>query len=429
MTWLEIARLAANTIYIGSLVALAATSSTALWLVIAHLRARKAGLAREAAILASELPPDDELPHVLVQIPTFNEGAIVRRGLEAAAALDWPRDRLHIQLLDDSTDETTQIGAQVVADLRARGLDIEMLHREDRAGFKAGALQEGIEKAPHPFVAILDVDYVPRPDFLKLAMRPLLADDRVALSQARFDFLNGDKSWLTRAQQLMLDAHLAIEQATRSWRGDIMPFNGTCGIWRREAIVDAGGWEGDTLAEDMDLSYRVHLKGWKSIFLVTVPVPGELPESIAVWTAQQHRWAKGFAQVSKKVLARVMASDLPRGRKIASFIHLGISWAMPVFGVAIVAGNAVYWLNEGLTIVWAPAVAALVFGIGTVVIFDYVAYRLIRKGGLGRFVTTFLSIPVLMGYSALLNIRGVLEAKVGKGSEFVRTPKGGVTET
>jgi len=276
----------------------------------------------------------------LHQLPAIAFSQEVEEGFsfEAAAALDWPKDKLHIQSLDDSTDGTTAIAREAVAAVAARGIDAELIHREDRAGFKAGALQFGIEKAPHPFVAILDVDYVPAPDFLKQCMKALLAEEKLAFAQARFDFLNGEENWLTRAQVLMLDTHLAIEQATRSWSGQVLPFNGTCGVWRRAAIVDAGGWQGDTLAEDMDLSYRAHLKGWHAEFLVSVPVLGELPTTVASWTLQQKRWSKGFAQVAKKMLPRLRGSGFNATQMRGALIHLLAWWAIPLFGLAAVTG-------------------------------------------------------------------------------------------
>jgi len=394
-----------------------------------HRRLRPAALEREAALLASDLPASADLPHVLIQLPTFNEGAIVTRVLAAAAALDWPKDKLHIQLLDDSTDATTTIGREAVAALAARGFDAELIHREDRAGFKAGALQFGIEKAPHPFVAILDVDYVPAPDFLSQCMKALLAEEKLAFAQARFDFLNGEENWLTRAQVLMLDTHLAIEQATRSWSGQVLPFNGTCGVWRRAAIIDAGGWQGDTLAEDMDLSYRAHLRGWHAGFLLNVPVMGELPTTVAAWTLQQKRWSKGFAQVAKKTLPRLRGSDFSAAQKRDALIHLMAWWAIPLFGLAAVTGIIGLFLQaDSMPYMVAALVLALAIGEGVHLHATWVANQLLRRWSVAKFVLVFASVPVLMVLSTLSNLRGVIEAKLGRASAFARTPKRGLTD-
>src|SRR5262249_18753162 len=200
--------------------------------------------------------------------------------LDAAIALDWPRDRLTIQLLDDSTDGSAAIAGTAVEERRALGHDVRLIHREDRSEFKAGALANGMTMLPFDYFAILEADYVPAPDSLQQTMACLLAEPRLAFVQARFDYLNAEASDITRTQAILLDAHLAIEQATRSWTGHPLPFNGTCGVWRRDAIEAAGGWQGGTLAEDLDLSYRAWRIGRRGRFLVTVPVPGELPETL-----------------------------------------------------------------------------------------------------------------------------------------------------
>jgi len=429
MTAIEIVSLINDGLFLFALIGLTAMVLGFLRLIVLHRRLRPAAMDRETALLAGELPADAELPHVLIQLPTFNEGPIVTRVLEAAAALDWPKDKLHIQSLDDSTDGTTAIAREAVAAIAARGIDTELIHRDDRAGFKAGALQFGIEKAPHPFVAILDVDYVPAPDFLKQCMKALLAEEKLAFAQARFDFLNGEENWLTRAQVLMLDTHLAIEQATRSWSGQVLPFNGTCGVWRRAAIVDAGGWQGDTLAEDMDLSYRAHLKGWHAEFLVSVPVLGELPTTVASWTLQQKRWSKGFAQVAKKMLPRLRGSGFNATQMRGALIHLLAWWAIPLFGLAAVTGIVGLFLQaDSMPYMVAVLILALAIGEGTHLFGTWTANRLLRRWSVAKFLVVFLSVPVLMVLSTLSNIRGVIEAKFGRASEFARTPKRGVTD-
>ena len=430
MTTLEVVALVNDALFAVALLGLTLFALGFLRLALLHRRLRGAALTREAALLAGALPPAAERPHVLVQIPSFNEGAIVTRGLEAAAALDWPRDKLHIQLLDDSTDATTAIGREAAAAIRARGVDAEVIHRSERAGFKAGALQFGIEAAPHPFVAILDADYVPAPDFLARCMTALLADETLAFAQARLDFLNGEAGWLTRAQVLMLDTHLAIEQATRSWAGQVLPFNGTCGVWRRAAIVEAGGWQGDTLAEDLDLSYRAHLRGWRAGFLVSVPVMGELPTSVADWTRQQKRWSKGFAQVARKTLPRLRSSGFSARGKRDALIHLAAWWATPLFVLAASTGIAGLVIqSERLPYMAAALAAALAVGEGGHIYGTWMANRLLRRWSAAKFALVFASVPLLMVLSALANLRGVVEAKLGRASAFARTPKRGVTDT
>ena len=225
-----------------------------VWL---HLRHKRDGLQREQEILAVPLLADAALPAVIVQIATFNEGMLIWRVLAAVTAFDWPRDRLRVQVLDDSTDESAEIARTAVRDFQRRGHNVALVQRSRRSGFKAGALKAGLACSSEPFIAIFDADYVPRSDFLRLTMRPLLADPNLAFVQARCDFLNGPDNRVTRAQQVMLDSHFGVEQAARSWAGQFLPFNGTCGVWRRSAIDAAGGWHGDTF----DRGSRPQLSG------------------------------------------------------------------------------------------------------------------------------------------------------------------------
>jgi len=267
--------------------------------VLLHLYHRSTGLERERIALARPLPAEDALPAVLVQIPTFNEGRLVRRVLDSVVSLDWPRDRLQIQLLDDSTDASAEIARATIAEFRFRGHDVTLIQRSHRAGFKAGALRAGLACSSQPFVAVFDADYVPSPDFLRRCLRPLLDDPHLAFVQARCDFLNARENRITHAQQVILESHFAVEQPARCWAGQFLPFNGTGGVWRRAAIEAAGGWHGDTLTEDLDLSYRAQMRGWRALYLVSVAVPGELPDSLASWGMQQCRWNKGFAQTTR----------------------------------------------------------------------------------------------------------------------------------
>jgi hypothetical protein len=251
-----------------------------------------------------------ELPVITVQLPIFNELHVVENLLRTVSALDYPRDRLQIQVLDDSTDETAAHAAKLSADLKAQGYDVEYRHRTNRHGFKAGALDEGMATAKGEFICIFDADFQPQPDYLKKVIHHF-SDEKVGMVQARWGHLNKNFSLLTRLQALFLDGHLVLEQTARSRHGEFLNFNGTAGIWRRKAIEDGGGWQHDTLTEDLDLSYRTQLKGWKFIYLKDVVVPAELPPDMDGFKSQQHRWTKGSIQVCKKILGDVWRSDIP----------------------------------------------------------------------------------------------------------------------
>ena len=289
-------------------------------------------------MLGCALPPDGVLPAVLIQIPIFNEGALIWRALAAVTALDWPRDRLQVQVLDDSNDESAEIARAAVHEFQRLGHHVALIQRTTRSGFKAGALKAGLARSNEPFVAIFDVDYVPQSDFLRQCMRPLLADPALAFVQARCDFLNGMTNRVTRAQQAMLDSHFGAEQATRSWTNQILPFNGTCGVWQRAAIEACGSWQGDTLTEDLDISYRAQIAGWRAVYLVSVAVPGELPVTVRAWNSQQLRWNKGFAQTARKLLPVILLSKLTWKRKAEAVLHFG-----GCFSGIVSAAIAILW--------------------------------------------------------------------------------------
>jgi len=419
---------------IAGCVALFGLMAATHYLLALHCALRRRGLADEAAALARPLPPDDALPHVVVQIPVFNEGALVWRAARAAAALDWPRGKLHIQLLDDSTDRTPELSHAAARELAAAGIDAVALHRAERADFKAGALREGFARSPHDYFAIFDVDYVPPPDFLRRCMRPLLAAPGLAFVQARYDFLNPEENGLTELQVVLQDAHLGIEQATRSWAGHPLPFNGTCGIWRRAAIEAAGGWRGESLAEDLDLSYRAWLLGWHGRFLVGVAAPGELPATLKSWTAQQRRWTKGFGQVARRMLPILFtARGLSAKARLGSFVHLVGWWGLPISNLTVWAGLLALVLDPG----WLPSLGVLllalfVAGHATMFAFLRLGNRFIRGtacGGkawpLGRFLRVYARIIAIGLYAGLVNLRAYAEALLGSKSPFVRTPKRG----
>ena len=318
---------------------LAAFIGSLLYMVVLHHRLKREGLEHEEGLLMTPLPPDSELPHVVVQIPSFNEGPVLRRGVEAAAQLDWPRDKLHIQILDDSTDETAELARTVATELQGKGIDVVAVQRTDRSGFKGGALHEAMQQTPYDYFAIFDVDYTPPADFLRRCMRVFVAEPNTAFVQARFDFLNPHENALTEMQMVTLDAHLGIEQATRYWAGHPLPFNGTCGIWQRAAIEAGGGWKGDTVTEDLDLTYRGWVKGWRAVFLTSVAVPGELPADTKTWLRQQQRWQDGFRHVSMRMFPVILTSrGMSLAAKGAALLHLCMSLNQPVLLVGVVSG-------------------------------------------------------------------------------------------
>ena len=394
------------------------------WIVFQYLRRRRDALAAEARLLAAPLPPEGALPHVLVQIPAFNEGQLVCRVCEAVANFDWPSDRLHVQVLDDSTDASMLVADEAVSALRERGIDAVLLHRNTRSGYKAGALAAGLEHVNYEYIAILDVDYVPPRNFLSACMRPMLRDSRLALVQARCDYLNAQQNWLTRVQQRILDAHFGIEQAARSWTGQVLPFNGTGGIWRRSAIDDAGGWHSDTLAEDLDLSYRVQLRGWRALFLVTIAVPGELPDDFTTWQMQQFRWTKGPAQVARKLLFTLWRSSVSLPRKLYSTLQFFCSASAPIIGVAAATAAIEFAWGVGLSPLEKGLIAlGSLQGMCTVSVFILLGQRWVRGA---RSLTEVRWLPpliVLFQCLALANLRGVIEAMLGRPSAFVRTRK------
>lgn len=279
-------------------------------------------LAKPPPPLPPPLPaPLADPPRVTVQLPVYNERHVVRRLIDAAAAFDWPRERLHIQVLDDSTDDTSQIIGQCVAAHQQAGVDIRQCRRASRAGYKAGALREGMAHAPGELIAIFDADFVPPPDFLQRTV-PIFTDPTVGCVQTRWGHLNAGSSRLTQAQSLGIDGHFVVEQTARHNLGAFLNFNGTAGIWRRACMQQAGGWQGDTLTEDLDLSYRAQLAGWRIHYLPGVVVPAEIPVSVDAFKRQQFRWAKGSIQTARKLWGGLLRADSPGWRKLLGLVHL-----------------------------------------------------------------------------------------------------------
>lgn len=371
-------------------------------------------------------PPDD-LPRVLIQIPVYNEPLVVERAVAAAGALDWPRDRLTIQLLDDSTDITSDIAVHAVARLRRDGIDAHHVRRADRGGFKAGALAAGLALDDAPYVAVFDADFVPPPGWLRKAMAAMLGNPRAAFVQTRIEWGNGEANWLTRAQRLMQDAHFAVEQDVRARRGVPFQFNGTGGIWRRAAVEEAGGWSHDTLSEDLDLVLRTYLKGWTGVFLMEPHVVGELPQKVEDFSAQQSRWSKGFVQVARKLLSPIWNSAWSTEAKLTTTVALGQQLIFPLLVVGIMAlvvsilghGRLLGVFRFGLWL-WLLAMLVVLFGM------TWGAYRKLHRGGVARYLVTAASVPALIVYLAIANAAAIVGAGFGRKTEFNRTPKTGI---
>ena len=291
----------------------------------------------------------ETLPRVTVQLPIYNEMYVAERLIAAVCRLDYPRELLEIQVLDDSVDETTAVAERAVRRHAAAGIHITCLHRANRTGYKAGALEAGLHVAAGEYVAIFDADFIPSPDFLRRSIQ-FFTDPKVAMVQARWGHINEDYSLLTKIQSILLDGHFVLEHGSRSRAGLFFNFNGTAGIWRRSAIEDAGGWQHDTLTEDLDLSYRAQLRGWQFVFLQDLIAPAELPVEMNAFKTQQHRWAKGSIQTCRKVLPHVLRSNLPLGVKAEACFHLTANFNYLLMGVLslLLAPSMVIRLQHGL---------------------------------------------------------------------------------
>jgi len=364
-------------------------------------------------------------PIVTVQLPLYNERTVASRLLRAVGELDWPADRLEIQVLDDSTDETSAIVDEEVAALVRRGLDAKVVQRERRIGFKAGALAHGQTLARGELFAIFDADFVPRPDFLRTLV-PDFADPRVGLVQARWDHLNRDESLLTRAQSVLLDGHFVIEHTVRHDNGLFFNFNGTAGIWRRAAIEAAGGWEHDTLTEDLDLSYRAQLAGWRFIYRPLVTAPAEVPADLSAFQSQQHRWAKGSVQVARKLFGRIARAELPLRVKLEAFSHLSGNTGYPYVILLAVLLPLVATSDAQMGALWH--LAAFCACTLSVVVFYVLSQRPSGRSFARKFVDVSAAMALGVGMS-VAQTRAVLEGLFLKTGEFVRTPKRGDART
>jgi len=367
--------------------------------------------------------PLSPLPTVTLQLPLYNEMYVADRLIESVARLDYPRDRLEIQVLDDSTDETRSIAEQAVRRLAADGLDIKYMHRANRVGYKAGALEAGLETARGEFIAIFDADFLPSPDFLTRLL-PHFADPMVGMVQARWGHINQDYSLLTKIQSILLDGHFVLEHGARHRASRFFNFNGTAGIWRRVAIVAAGGWQHDTLTEDLDLSYRAQLLGWRFVFVPDVVAPAEVPVEMNAFKSQQHRWAKGSIQTCRKLLPALLASDQPTAVKAEAFFHLTANFNYPLMCVlsVLMFPSMVIRYNMGwyeMLLIDVPLFIAATFSVCN---FYLVSQREIHHDWVAR----LKYLPFLMSIGIGLcinNSRAVFEALLDKPSEFARTPK------
>src|SRR3954467_8264751 len=377
-----------------------------------------------------------ELPPATIQLPVYNEMYVVERLIEAVCAIEYPRERLEIQVLDDSTDETQGIARALIEQKHRAGIDISYLHRDNRRGFKAGALQEGMRSAKGELVAVFDADFVPKPDFLLRSVH-YFTDSGVGMVQVRWDHLNRDASHLTQAQAIFLDGHFVIEHTARNRSGRFFNFNGTAGGWgggtlrdpgwRRATIEDAGGWQHDTLTEDLDLSYRAQLAGWRFVYLPDVVSPAEVPVEMNAFKSQQHRWAKGSVQTARKLLPRILRSDLPREVKVEAFFHLtaNLTYPLMILLTVLMPVSMVIRFKHGwyevllldLPFFWTATMSVVMF---------YVASQ--REIGQSRWRRVqYLPFIMALGIGMCVNqSKAVIEAVVGYETGFTRTPKMGV---
>jgi len=343
----------------------------------------------------------EELPTILVQIPVFNERSVVERILEKCAALDYPKDKLRIQVLDDSTDDTVEISAAAVERVRARGIDAVQITRPNREGFKAGALKNGLEQDDSEFVIIFDADFAPEPGVLK-QMIHYFTDERIGMVQCRWEHLNLGRNLLTRLQSFLIDGHFIIENCYRHRTGRFFNFNGTAGMWRRACIDDAGGWSSLSIAEDTELSFRAYVKGWKFVLLRDTTVPAELPTTVDAYKSQQHRWAKGYTEILRHHFPMILRAKIPLKAKIEAAMMLSNHFAFLLMGVLMIL---------------------------TLVVFAFFAFYILSTWEAGRLtLRRLLHIPLVLGLGMALMVnssRSVLEALFGVRTGFVRTPKEG----
>ncbi len=393
-------------------------------------RKRKVSTQRERMHFFDTITEEHAYPFVVTQLPMFNEKTVAIRIIEAAAAMDYPVSRHEIQVLDDSTDETRDIVDETVARIKAQGKNISVIRREDRTGFKAGALQNGLSKTDAEFVAIFDADFVPHPDFLKKAIPFFIDRPEIGLVQGRWTHLNKKASMITRTQAMGIDGHFMIEQAARSWNDLYMNFNGTAGVFRCAAIENSGGWQHDTLTEDMDLSYRMQLAGWKTEYVPDLEVPAEIPEDINAFKNQQFRWAKGSIQTALKIIPlltpRMVKGEIPLFKYIQAILHLTHYSVHPLMlMMAILSMPILTFVNISMPV---PLFVLLLIAIGLATGGPSTMYLISQHFIGNKKRKAIMLIPAMMITGtglAVNNGKAVMEALMRKTSPFLRTPKKG----
>ena len=383
-------------------------------------------LYRPAPRVRTPLLPDEALPRVLVQLPVCDEGPLAVRVAAAAARLDWPLDKLEIQVLDDGRVGDPDELARAIMSVVPQDVNLKVLRRGDRSGFKAGNLAFGLAHSDAPYVAIFDADFVPPTDFLRRTVPALVADSDLAYVQARWRHANRTKNWLTRAQGMLLDAHFAVEQEARFRAGLPMSFNGTAGVWNRRAIDNGGGWTGDTLTEDLDLSMRCAMKGWRSALMSDVEVPGELPETAAAWRAQQARWTKGHAQTARKLLPAIWASAMPLWKKTAMSLQMiQFAFYTLAFVSAVISLTLMY-----MGVVYIMSVSLLGLSVSALGLVASTAYLYLGQVMLGRerlpCIARSIALAVVFPSGLILaNSRATFEAFFSSEMNFQRTLRSG----
>jgi len=421
-------------IYFISIVILGFYSTHAYLLLYYYYKARRAERAGKIPKWRRFKTLKD-VPMVTVQLPIFNEKYVAPRLIKSVCDMDYPRDRLEIQILDDSTDETTFIVNQLIESYQEKGFDIKLIHRNNRQGYKAGALQQALAEAKGEFVAIFDADFIVPRRFLKATIPHFKAKEKVGAVQTRWGHLNREYSFLTMGQSVALDGHFYIEQKIRADNGFFINFNGTCGIWRKQAIYDAGGWESDTLTEDLDLSYRAQLNGWKIVFVRDMVVPGEVPVDFNGFRAQQYRWTKGAYETARKLLKKVMKAPIPARIKYEAFIHLTNNLVFPILlGLVLLALPVLMIkINHPDALRWY----FLILSVFTISVFPYpIIYAITqkniyqrknkkKKSLLTRLSYHFVPVFLIGGFMSLSlsNTWGIFKAIRKKPTEFTRTPK------
>ena len=417
-------------IYLFALVALFTYGMNCYLLMIFHRLRRPNAIRCHLAIKNNfyQNTAAKDWPKVTIQLPIYNELYVVERLIKSICNLDYPKNLIEIQVLDDSTDETVAIAQTIVGQMQARGFDIVYLHRKDRRGYKAGALKEGMKTARGELVAIFDADFVPKANFLKESI-PYFTDPIVGMVQTRWGHINSDYSLLTRAQSIGIDGHFGVEQAARAWSGFFLNFNGTAGIWRKRTIEDAGGWQADTLTEDLDLSYRAQLKGWKLIFAPEVNCPAEIPVTINAFKSQQHRWAKGSIQTAKKNLGKLLRAEVPPLVKIQAFLHLTHYMVHPMMLLVVLTSIPMLysqWFFDNLAfpIMIFTLLCLATFGPSSMYLFSQ---RVLYPDWKNRI--KYLPFLMCLGTGiAVNNTKAVLEALLNIKSGFIRTPKYGINK-